>query len=159
MAWRDVRFDISNDNVFPNAPWIVINCSWERSIFSYFNHSCLSIQMMEHYWMHNLLFLTNEEKGYLFSIPITFPTSQKQWGMIERICSHLNWLQRRQIRQTEEAIVTKCHIIDLNRFQMGTVADCVVAIGSLTVSHIIVTIHFRETPSANYHTLQCIQSI
>ena len=102
---------------------------------------------------------SNEEKEDLFSIPITFHTLQNQWGMIERIRSHYNRFQRRQIRQTEVAIVTKCHIIDLNQFQMGTVADGVVPIGSLTVLHIIVDFGIRETPSANHYTLQRIQSI
>ena len=79
--------------------------------------------------------------------------------MIERICSHLNRFQRRQIRQSEVAIVTKCHVIHLNRFQMSTVADFIVAIGSFTVLHIIKTVHIRKTPSANNHSLQRIQSI
>ena len=109
--------------------------------------------------MRNLLILTIEKREDLFSIPITFPTLHSKWSMIERICSHHNRFQRRQIRKTEETIITKCHIIDLNRFQMSTVADGVVAISSLTVLHIFVTLHFRETPSANHHSLQCIQSI
>ena len=109
--------------------------------------------------MRNLQMQSNEEKEDLFSIPITFPTLQSKWSMIERICSHQDRFQRRQIRKTEETIVTKCHIIDLNRFQMSTVADGIVAIGSLTVLHIFVTIHIRKTPSANHHSLQRIQSI
>ena len=109
--------------------------------------------------MHNLQMQMNEEKEDLFSIPITFPTLQSHWSMIERIDAHQDRFQRRQIRQTEDVIVTKCHIIDLNRFQMGTVADCVVAISSLTVLHIFVTIHIRKTPSANHNSLQRIQSI
>ena len=109
--------------------------------------------------MRNLRMQSIEEREDLLSIPIPFPTLQSEWSMIERICSHHDRFQRRQIHQTEEAIVTKCHIIDLNRFQMGTVADCVVAISSLTVLHIIVTIHIRKTPSPNHHSLQRIQSI
>ena len=109
--------------------------------------------------MHNLLMRSNEEKEDLFSIPITFPTLQSHWSMIERIDAHQDRFQRRQIRQTEEAIVTKCHIIDLNRFQMSAIADGIVAIRSLTVLHIIVVFGIRETPSANHHSLQRIQSI
>ena len=109
--------------------------------------------------MRNLQMQSNEEKEDLFSIPIPFPTLQSKWSMIERIDARHDRFQRRQIRQTEETIITKCNIIDLNRFQMGTVADGVVTIGSLTVLHIFVTLHFRETPSANNHSLQCIQSI
>ena len=109
--------------------------------------------------MRNLQIQSNEEKEDLFSIPVTFPTLQSQWSMIERIGAHHNRFQRRQIRQTEETIITKCSVIDLNRFQMGTVADGVVAIGSLTVLHIFVTIHIRKTPSPNHHSLQRIQSI
>ena len=109
--------------------------------------------------MRNLQMQSNEEKEHLFSIPIPFPTLQSELSMIERIDARHDRFQRRQIRQTEEAIVTKCHIIYLNRFQMGTVADGVVTIGSLTVLHIIVTIHIRKTPSANHHSLQRIQSI
>ncbi len=103
--------------------------------------------------------LSNEGKEDLFSIPITFPTLHSKWSMIERICSHHNRFQRRQIRKTEETIITKCNVIDLNRFQMSTVADGVVAISSLTVLHIIKTVHIRKTPSANHHSLQRIQSI
>ena len=109
--------------------------------------------------MHNLLIQTTEEREVLLSIPIPFPTLKNQWSMIERIRSHYNRFQRRQIRQTEETIVTKCRIIDLNRFQMSTVADCAVAIGSLTVLHIIKTVHIRKTPSANHPSLPRIQSI
>ena len=109
--------------------------------------------------MRNLQMQSNEEKEDLFSIPIPFPTLQSKWSMIERIDARHDRFQRRQIRQTEETIITKCNIIDPNRFQMGTVADGVVTIGSLTVLHIFVTLHFRETPSANNHSLQCIQSI
>ena len=109
--------------------------------------------------MRNLQMQSNEEKEDLFSIPIPFPTLQSKWSMIERIDARHDRFQRRQIRQTEETIITKCNIIDLNRFQMGTVADGVVTIGSLTVLHIFVTLHFRETPSSNNHSLQCIQSI
>ena len=109
--------------------------------------------------MRNLQMQSNEEKEDLFSIPIPFPTLQSKWSMIERIDARHDRFQRRQIRQTEEAIVTKCHIIDLNRFQMVTVADGVVPIGSLTVLHIIVDFGIRETPSANHYTLQRIQSI
>ena len=109
--------------------------------------------------MHNLQMQSNEEKEDLFSIPITFPTLQSERGMVERINARHDRFQRRQIRQTEEAIVTKCNIIDLNRFQMGTVADGVVAIGSFTVLYIIKTIHIRKTPSANHHSFQRIQSI
>ena len=109
--------------------------------------------------MRNLQMQSNEEKEDLFSIQITFPTMQSEWSMIERIYSHHDRFQRRQIRQTEDVIVTKCHIIDLNRFQMVTVADGVVPIGSLTVHHIINTVHIRKTPSANHHSLQRIQSI
>ena len=109
--------------------------------------------------MRNLQMQSNEEKEDLFSIPIPFPTLQSKWSMIERIDARHDRFQRRQIRQTEVAVVTKCHIIDLNRFQMGTVADGIVTISSLTVLHIFVTLHFRETPSANHHSLQRIQSI
>ena len=109
--------------------------------------------------MHNLQMQSSEEKEDLFSILITFHTFQGEWSMIERICSHHDRFQRRQIRKTEEAIVTKCNVIDLNRFQMGTVADCVVAISSFTVLHIIKTVHIRKTPSANHNSLQRIQSI
>ena len=109
--------------------------------------------------MHNLQMQSNEEKEDLFSIPIILPTLQNQRSMIERICSHHNRFQRRKIRQTEKTIITKCNVIDLNRFQMFTVADGVVAISSLTVLHIFVTLHFRETPSPNHHSLQRIQSI
>ena len=109
--------------------------------------------------MRNLQMQSNEEKEDLFSIPIPFPTLQSEWSMIERIYAHHNRFKRRKIRQTEEAIVTKCNVIDLNRFQMSTVANCIVAIGSLTVLHIFVTIHIRKTPSANHHSLQRIQSI
>ena len=109
--------------------------------------------------MHNLRMQSNEEREDLFSIPITFPTLQSEWSMIERICSHHDRFQRRKIRQTEEAVVTKCSVIDLNRFQMGTVADGVVPIGSFTVLYIIKTIHIRKTPSPNYHSLHRIQSI
>ena len=109
--------------------------------------------------MHNLQMPSNEEKEDLFSIPIPFPTLQSEWSMIERIDARHDRFQRRQIRKTEETIVTKCQIIDLNRFQMGTVADGVVAIGSLTLLHILILDSVRETPSANHHSLQRIQSI
>ena len=109
--------------------------------------------------MRNLQMQSNEEKEDLFSIPIPFPTLQSEWSMIERIDARHDRFQRRQIRQTEETIITKCHIINLNRFQMGTVADGVVAIGSLTVLHIVNTVHIRKTPSSNHHSLQRIQSI
>ena len=109
--------------------------------------------------MHNLRMQSNEEREDLFSIPITFPTLQSEWSMIERIRPYHDRFQRRQIHQTEVAVVTKCHIIDLNRFQMSTVANRVVAIGSFTVLHIFVTIHIRKTPSANHNSLQRIQSI
>ena len=109
--------------------------------------------------MRNLQMQSNEEKEDLFSIPITFPTLQSHWSMIERIDAHQDRFQRRQIRQTEVAIVTKCHITHLNRFQMSAIADGIVAIGSLTVLHIIVDFGIRETPSANRHSLQRIQSI
>ena len=109
--------------------------------------------------MRNPHIQTIQEREDLFSIPIILPTLKNQRRIIERVCSHHNRFQRRQIPKTEEAIVTKCHIIDLNRFQMGTVADGIVAISSLTVSHIIILDGIRETPSANHHSLQCIQSI
>ena len=109
--------------------------------------------------MRNLQMQSNEEKEDLFSIPIPFPTLQSEWSMIERIDARHDRFQRRQIRKTEEAVVTKCSIIDPNRFQMSTVANRVVTIVSLTVLHIFVTLHFRETPSANHHSLQRIQSI
>ena len=109
--------------------------------------------------MRNLQMQSNEEKEDLFSIPIPFPTLQSKWSMIERIYSHHDRFQRRQIRQTEDVIVTKCHIIDLNRFQMRTVANCVVAIGSFTVLHIIIFDGIREAPSADHHSFQRVQSI
>ena len=109
--------------------------------------------------MRNLQMQSIEEKEDLFTKPIPFPTLQNQRSMIERICSHIDRFQRRKIRKTEETIVTKCHIINLNRFQMSTVADGVIAISSMTVLHIFVTIHIRKTPSPNHHSLQRIQSI
>ena len=109
--------------------------------------------------MRNLQMQSIEEKEDLFTKPIPFPTLQNQRSMIERICSHIDRFQRRKIRKTEETIITKCHIINLNRFQMSTVADGVIAISSMTVLHIFVTIHIRKTPSPNHHSLQRIQSI
>ena len=109
--------------------------------------------------MRNLQMQSNEEKEDLFSIPIPFPTLQSEWSMIERIDARHDRFQRRQIRKTEVAIVTKCHITYLNRFLMSTVADGVVAISSFTVCHIFVLDGIHETPSANHHSLQRIQSI